>query len=130
MSTIREEFPEAGSEYQDGESDGLKYTLVFNGVTLENSYQMIKAFLEEEGYEDIPLPKDVSELRLFRHPVSNTRQILLFDDNGYCHNPVKILFPLDRRKKKTLYLIIYNEKAPDHLLRYYGILNRKIERGH
>ena len=83
----------------------------------------------EEGYEDVPLPKDVSELRLFRHPVSNTRQILLFDDNGYCHNPIKILFPLDRRKKKTLYLIIYNENAPDHLLRFHKVLKRKEERG-
>lgn len=122
---IREEFPIAGDNYQDGESDGTKYTLVFNGVTLDSSYQMIKAFLEEEGYEDIPLPKDVSELLLFRHPISNTGQILLFDDNGYCHNPIKILFPLDRRKKKTLYLIIYNENTDNHLLRFHNVLNRK-----
>ena len=126
---IREEFPDAESNYQEGESDGIKYTLVFNGITLENSYNMIKAFLEEEGYEDIPLPKDILELRLFRHPVSNTKQILLFDDNGYCHNPIKILFPLDRRKNRTLYLVIYNENGPDHLLRFHNVLERKIERG-
>lgn len=122
---IREEFPEAGSNYQDGECDGIRYTLVFNGVTLKASYDMIRAFLEEEGYDDIPLPKNVKELRLFRHPVSNTRQILLFDDNGYCHNPIKILFPLDRRKKKTLYLIIYNENAEDYLLRFHKVLDRR-----
>ncbi len=126
---IREDFPKAGDNYQDGDSDGIKYTVVFSGVSLEASYNMIKEFLKEEGYEDIPLPKDVSELRLFRHPVSNTRQILLFDDNGYCHNPIKILFPLDRRKNKTLYLIIYNEQAEDHLLRFHGFLERKMERG-
>ena len=126
---IREKFPLPEEDYQDGESDGVKYTLVFNGSTLKASYDMIRSFLEEEGYEDIPLPKDVSELRLFRHPVSNTRQILLFDDNGYCHNPIKILFPLDRRKKRTLYLIIYNENAADHLLRFHNKLDRKIERG-
>ncbi len=126
---LREHFPEAGENYQDGESDGIKYTLVFGGVSLEHSYDMIRQFLQEEGYADIPLPKDVDELRLFRHPVSRIKQILLFEDNGYCHNPIKILFPLDRRKKKTLYLIIFNENAPDHLLRFHSLLNRKLERG-
>ncbi len=126
---IREEFPKAGENYQEGESDGIKYTLVFGGISLEHSFTMIRQFLDEEGYEDIPLPKDVNELRLFRHPTSRNKQIMLFEDNGYCHNPIKILFPLDRRKNKTLYLIIFNENTEDHLLRFHGILNRKIERG-
>jgi hypothetical protein len=125
---IREKFPLPEENYQDGKSDGVKYTLIFNGTTLKVSYDMVRSFLEEEGYEDIPVPKDVAELSLFRHPVSNIRQILLFDDNGYCHNPIKILFPLDRRKKRTLYLIIYNENAADHILRFHNKLDRKIER--
>lgn len=126
---IRENFPTHEEQYQEGESDGFKYTLAFNGISLDHSYTMIKEFLKEEGYDNIPLPKDIKELRLFRHPVSSNKQFLLFEDNGYCHNPIKIVFPLDRRKKKTLYLIIYNEKAADHLLRFHGILSKKIERG-
>lgn len=122
---IREKFPEKGTTYQEGISNGNTYTLEFGGVSLAASYAMIREFLKEEGYEDIPLPKDAEELQLFRHAVSSSKQILLFDDNGYCHNPIKILFPLNSRKKNNLYLVIYNENATDHLLRFYNKLDRK-----
>ncbi len=119
---LRDEFPPAGSNYLGGESDGYCYRTAFEGSTLEHSYQMLKAFLQEEGYGDVPLPRDVEELLWFRLPIRH-RQTLLFYENGYVHNPVKILFPCDRRRKRRLLLEIYNEKHPQHLLRFH----RKVE---
>ncbi|MCI5083972.1 MAG: hypothetical protein MRY78_19900 [Saprospiraceae bacterium] len=121
---MREDFPPAGSDYMGGESDGYEYRSVFGGSKLAHSYTMIRQFLEEEGYDDIPLPKDVEELKLFRLPTRN-KQILMFEDNGYVHNPVKILFPMDGRKKNTLILCVYNEKDPNHLLKFHRVLEQR-----
>lgn len=121
---LREEFPPADSDYLGGSSDGYEYRTTFAGMNLGHTYEMIKQFLIEEGYGDIPLPHSDEDLLLFRLPTRN-KQILLFEDNGYVHNPIKILFPIDRRKKKTLTLCIYNESYPDHLLRFHRVLERK-----
>jgi hypothetical protein len=115
---IRENFPEEGSDYLGGVSDGKVYRTSFAGGTLEKTYDMIRQFLREEGYKEVPLPADLEELEKFRLPTRN-RQILMFEDNGYVHNPVKILFPPDPRQKRTLILEIYHEKAPGHLLRFH-----------
>ena len=115
---IREEFPEKGSNYVGGESDGFVYRTVFAGANLQYSFEMICQFLIDEGYKDVPIPKDAKELQQFKIPTRN-KQILLFEDNGYVHNPVKILFPMDGRKKSTLILEIYNEQADNHLLRFH-----------
>lgn len=120
---MREAFPPTGSDYMGGDSDGYEYRSVFAGSKLEQSYEMICQFLDEEGYGDIPRPKDAKELQLFRLPTRN-KQILLFEDNGYVHNPIKILFPVDGRKKKTLILCIYNEADPEHLLKFHRVLER------
>ena len=124
--SLREEFPSAGSNYMDGESNGYEYRTIFAGSSLKQSFEMVRQFLKEEGYEDVPLPKNAEELSLFRVPTRN-KQILLFEDNGYVHNPIKLLFPLDRRKKTTLILCIFNEKDPDHLLKFHRILERRNE---
>jgi len=116
---MREAFPLADTSYMGGESDGNMYQSTFAGGSLEDSYRMITAFLKEEGYSDLPLPKDVGELKHFQLNTRN-RQVLMFEDNGYVHNPVKILFPLDRRKKSTLILCVYNEEAENHLLRFHN----------
>ena len=102
----------------DGESDGYEYKTTFAGSNLKHSYEMIKAFLQEQGYENVPIPKNVDELKLFRLQTRN-KQILLFEDNGYVHNPIKIIFPSNRRNKRTLTLCIYNEADPDHLLKFH-----------
>jgi hypothetical protein len=115
---LRENFPAAGEDYLGGESNGYEYCTVFSGARLEQSYEMVRQFLREEGYGDIPIPKDASELTHFRLATRN-KQILLFEDNGYVHNPIKILFDEDRRKKATLILCIYNEKDPQHLLKFH-----------
>ncbi len=120
---LRYEFPPAGSEYLGGESDGYEYRTTFGGVSLAHSYDMVRQFLKEEGYADLPLPANVQELELFRLPTRN-KQILLFEDNGYVHNPIKILFPTDGRKRNVLILCVYNEAAPEHLLRFHRVLNR------
>lgn len=122
---LRENFPKQGEEYLGETSpDGWQYQIIFRGRTLSDAYQMVRNFLEEEGYEDIPLPKDAEELALFRLKTRN-KQVLLFEDNGYVHNPVKILFPLDRRKKTTLILNIFNENTPNHLVKFHRIEEKR-----
>lgn len=103
-----------------GQSDGYEYRTVFAGTTLENTYHMVLQFLREEGYGDIPVPRNAGELRLFQLPTRN-KQILLFEDSGYVHNPIRILFPPDRRKRNTLILCLYNENDPDHLLKFHRV---------
>jgi len=80
--SLRTEFPAQSEEYLGGESDGLVYTSVFAGASLAHSYEMICQFLREEGYENVPVPKDVRELAQFRLNTRN-RQILMYEDNGY-----------------------------------------------
>lgn len=121
---LREDFPPADTDYLGGYSDGYEYRTVFAGSKLEHSYEMVRQFLKEEGYTDIPLPRDAAELERFRLPTRN-KQILLFEDNGYVHNPVKILFHNDRRKKSTLILCVYNEADEQHLLKFHRILERE-----
>ncbi len=121
---MRQQFPAAGSDYNAGECDGYEYRTVFAGSTLEHTFRMVCEFLGEEGYGDVIVPRDAAELECFRIPARNG-QIVLFDDNGYVHNPIKILFPADRRRKTQLILCIYNEKEPDHLLRFHRRLERR-----
>ena len=118
LMPIREDFPEAGVALKGGESDGYEYKTSFAGSSLKHSYQMIRAFLEEEGYGEIPIPKDEQELMYFRLQTRN-KQILLFEENGYVHNPIKIVFPTNRRNKRTLILCLYNESDPNHLLKFH-----------
>ena len=88
---LREEFPPAGSDYLGGESDGWEYKTVFAGTKLEYTYEMVRQFLIEEGYEDVPLPQNAEELKLFRLNTRN-KQILLFEDNGYVHKALTLRF--------------------------------------
>lgn len=118
--SLRVSFPPSGSDYLGGCSDGYEYRTTFAGSSLDASYDMIRQFLREEGYPEVPLPRDAQELSLFRLSTRN-RQILLFEDNGYVHNPIKILFPADRRKRNTLILCLFNEADPEHLLKFHRI---------
>ncbi len=117
---MREQFPPAGSAYMGGYSDGWEYRSVFAGSTLANSYSMVQQFLQEEGYADVPIPAGADELRLFRRP--RTKQLQLFGERGYVHNPIKILFHSDPKKRNTLILCVYNEQVEGHLLRFHGVL--------
>lgn len=117
---MREQFPLPGSNYLGGASDGWEYRTVFAGAKLAYTYEMVKQFLREEGYGDIPLPETVEELKLFKRP--RGKQLQLFRESGYVHNPVKILFPSDPRQRNALILCVYNEQAPNHLLRFHGVM--------
>jgi hypothetical protein len=117
--TIRDNFPPNGSNYEGGHSDGWQYQVIFSGTNLHASLEMIKSFLEQEGFAQIPIPQNVEELLFFRLP-TRREQILLFGDNGYIHNPIKILFKHDEIRPKTLILCIFNENAENHLLRFHG----------
>ena len=107
-----------GSNYEGGKSDGWQYQVIFAGTNLQATYDMLRDFLAQEGYDSLPLPATTDELLLFRLPTKR-EQILLFGENGYAHNPVKILFKADEKKPKTLILCIFNEKEPQHLLRFH-----------
>ncbi len=120
---IRTQFPPAGTDYLGGISDGYEYRTSFAGSNLEATYDMVRQFLKEEGYGDLPLPRNAEELRLFRLPTRN-RQILMFEDNGYVHNPIRILFPIDRRIQRKLHLHLYNEQDPDHLLKFHRVIRQ------
>ena len=117
---MRDNFPPPGADYMGGECDGYCYRTTFSGSTPEQTYDMVRQFLEEEGYDDLPLPADAAELARFRLPTRN-RQILMFEDNGYVHNPIKILFPTQPRRRPMLILEVYNESLEGHLLRFHGI---------
>lgn len=120
---MRECFPAAGTEYLSGQSDGWEYRSVFAGKTLSDTFDMIRRFLQEEGYGDVPLPANAAELKLFRRPRSP--QLELFGECGYVHNPIKILFPRGAKLRNALILCVYNEQAPQHLLRFHGVLPQK-----
>jgi hypothetical protein len=118
---IREVFPSAGSDYLGGVSDGWEYKTVFSGTTLERSYEMVKAFLAEEGFGDVPIPDNVKVLRLFKK-LTPSNQISIFREIGYIHNPIKILFHPNEKRSTSLTLCLYNEKTDNHLLRFHGLV--------
>lgn len=113
---MRTQFPEAGSDYLGGSCDGWEYRTAFTGSRLAFAYEMLKQFLMEEGYGDVPLPETAAELKLFKKP--RRAQLQLFAERGYAHNPIKILFP---NQRNTLILCVYNERQPGHLLRFHGV---------
>ncbi len=117
---IKDNFPEAGSNYMEGQCDGWEYKTVFSGSSLKGSYDMLRQFLKEEGYTDVPLPVNDKELLLFKS-LEQTQQLVLYRESGYVHNPIKILFHPRSKKENTLILCIYNEQAPNHLLRFHGV---------
>lgn len=118
---IRYRFPAEGESVEGGTSDGYRYRIIFAAGRLETTYSLVRAFLAEQGYGDVPLPQDAAELRLFRLPPKLRHQLSLFGDNGYVHNPVKILFPVPAGRKGGLVLELYNEKASDHLKRFHRV---------
>lgn len=120
--TLRRNFPQAGEEFLGEPCDGYVYRTLFSGSSAESTLSMIRTFLYEQGYDEIPLPKCMEELMAFKLSTRN-RQILMFDDNGYCHNPVKILFPSGTWNRKALILEVYNESAENHLLRFHNKLD-------
>jgi hypothetical protein len=117
---IRSDFPPDGSTYEGGKSDGWQYQVRFAGANLQSTFDMIRVFFEEEG-QDVPLPADAKELLHFKLPTKRD-QILLFGDNGYVHNPIKILFEPSETRNRTLIVCLFNEKAERHLLRFHNKL--------
>jgi hypothetical protein len=116
---LRTDFPEAGSNYQGGTCDGWEYRVVFTGTRLSDVYAMVRAFLEEEGYGDLPVPANAHELKLFKKP--RTHQPGLFEQPGYIHNPIKILFLPSQSRRFTLGLFVYHEQSEGHLVRFHGV---------
>jgi hypothetical protein len=116
---LRTEFPVEPGEYEDGSSDGYCFHTCFSGATLEQSLGMVREFLKETGYGELPLPANAEELRMFKIPSRKNRQVCMFEDNGCVHNPIKILFSERPNQERLLRLEIYHEHAPNHLLRFH-----------
>jgi hypothetical protein len=115
---IRHNFPEEGSRYLGGNSNGWEYRTMFAGGRLEASYAMVVVFLKEHGYGDIPIPETADDLKRFRK--QRTPQLQLFPERGYVHNPIKILF--EPKMRNALVLCLYNEAYPQHLLKFHGVV--------
>ncbi|MBC6992675.1 hypothetical protein QWY85_02725 [Neolewinella lacunae] len=111
---IREHFPAVGPD-----CDGHCYRITFAAGRLERTYDMILTFLQEQGYANVPVPGNIQELRKFRLPPKLRHQLSLFGEDGYVHNPIKILFPSPAGRRGELCLELYNEAAPDHLLKFH-----------
>ena len=59
---------------------------------------------------------------LFRRVATKRDQILLFGDNGYVHNPIKILFDPNENRNRTLIVCLFNETIAGHLLKFHNKL--------
>ena len=118
-SGLRYDFPAAGPVAEGGHCDGYLYRIPFAAGRVDRTYDLVLAFLNEQGYGDVPLPKDVAELRRFRLPQKLRHQLSLFGEDGYVHNPVKILFPTPAGRRGELILELYNEGVPGHLLKFH-----------
>ncbi|WP_245911562.1 hypothetical protein [Neolewinella xylanilytica] len=116
---LRQDFPETGSDRYGGLSDGYCFRIVFAAGRLERSYDLLRQFLQEEGYEAVPVPADADELKKFRLPPKLRHQLSLFGEDGYVHNPLKILFPPQGGKRGAVILEIYNEAEAGHLLKFH-----------
>lgn len=117
---LRRNFPAAGEEVHGGRSDGYCFSAMFAAGRLERTYAMLREFLEEQGYAGVVVPANIEELRAFRLPPKLRHQLSLFGNDGYVHNPLKILFPPPGGKRGGLILEVYNETAVGHLLRFHG----------
>ena len=116
---LRYDFPAAGPVAEGGVSDGYCYRIPFAAGKLAASYALIVAFLEEQGYGNVPLPANIEELKRFRLPPKLRHQLSLFGEDGYVHNPVKILFPTPAGRRGELILELYHEAEPGHLLKFH-----------
>ena len=116
---LRYAFPEAGPVAEGGNSDGYRYRVPFAAGKMAATYELIKSFLSEQGYGDVPIPDTVEELRRFRLPPKLRHQLSLFGEDGYVHNPVKILFPTPSGRRGELVLELFNEREPGHLLKFH-----------
>ena len=116
---LRYNFPPPGPVALGGESDGYCYRTQFAAGRIGPTYELIRHFLREHGYGNVPIPADVEELRRFRLPPKLRHQLSLFGEDGYVHNPVKILFPKAGRARGALVLELHNEAEPGHLLKFH-----------
>ncbi len=115
---LRDNFPPYGSTILGGTSDGLVYRTAFAGTSLTATLLMVRAFLDEEGYEQVPIPRTDAEMLAFLHPEQG-RHPHLFEEPDYAHNPVRLILPRRDRRRKKILVELYNEGAPDHLLRFH-----------
>ena len=119
---LRDHFPPYGSEALGGHSDGLVYTTAFAGTSLDATLAMVRQFLDEEGYADVPIPRTGAEMLCFLHP-EHGRHPHLFERPDYAHDPVRLVLPARDRLRRKLIVELYNESAPEHLLRFHRRLD-------
>ncbi len=115
---LRHDFPPYGSTALGGTSDGVLYTTCFAGTTLEATLGMVRVFLDEEGYEDVPIPATTEEMLAFLQPEEGAHPHL-FARPAYAHNPVRLVLPARDRLRRKISVELYNEHVPGHLLRFH-----------
>ena len=115
---VRHDFPPYGSDAHGGESDGLVYRTAFAGSSMTATLAMVREFLTEHGYGEVPLPATDEEMLSFLQPEQG-RHPHLFEEPDYAHYPVRLVLPKRDRRRRKLIVELYNEAAPDSLLRFH-----------
>ena len=115
---LRHDFPPFGAEVLGGRSDGLVYTTAFGGGSMDDTLAMVRSFLDEEGYGDVVIPGSAAEMLAFLRPEHN-RHPHLFERPDYAHFPVRLVLPARDPRRRRLTVELYNEAAPDALLRFH-----------
>ena len=115
---LRHNFPPYASRALGGESDGLRYRTTFAGSTMADTLEMVRAFLDEEGYGDVPIPAQAEDMLAFLRPAAG-RPPSLFEEAEYAHYPVRLILPRTDRRRRQLRVELFNESAPDSLLRFH-----------
>jgi hypothetical protein len=104
--TFRDSFPEDGSRYKNGISDGWIYRADIYAGSDEELLSAVREFLDEAGYSDIPLPQTAERLWSdYLNPDS-------FSGGAYIFHPV--IISLSAYRVDALELRIFNESYPRH----------------
>ena len=103
---IKNNFPKNMEEYKGGKSDGWCFRIDLWAETENKVIEMIKEFLNNEGYSDIPIPKAERLWWDYLRPDSNGIE------GSFIWYPIQIY--QNSYKKNAVSLFIYNENHPEH----------------
>jgi len=114
---IKNNFPAEMQQYRGGRSDGWLFLIDFWADTDEEVLKAVRAFLDEEGYSDIPLPPTAERLWWdYLRPNADEKC------RGFIWHPITIY--QSAYKDHAVQLHIFNVNYPDHKEFWNNMLNR------
>jgi hypothetical protein len=106
--------PSKNNLFNSNTSDGWHFQVGFRDKSDEKIFSQVRAFLDENGFSDIPLPKTAERLWWdYLNPKSFSKGI-------YVYHPI-IISPSPYHVDAII-LSIYNENHPNHKQLWKGIL--------